>query len=539
MSADQPSPALLSTLVRTQADPHHARLAYARGRLRHTTGPLVAVATLLLAILAVAIVSRKGANHSRSWQGSKVAHSPVSAGSFVVDVAGPGAPFSRGAIGLSIEADELATSDLNSAHRSLVALMRLLGPAVLRIGGNSLDRSWWTTHTARPPAWATSVVTPTNLVALRGLLAATGWRVILGVDLGHFAPLRAANEVHVAQRVLGPRLLGIEIGNEPNDYGSALDHLRPSSYTVTRYLDELAVYEDDIRALSPQIRFYGPDVSASPTWLRSIASTPIGAPFAALTQHYYATTYSIAGRACQATSVPTASDLLSQSVRQEENRMLLTLTGAGRLAHRSTLITETNTTASCDVAGGPDTSPVFASALWSLDWALRAARAGVAGLNFHGYFGRCAPNAFSPICAPTAHAEAEGHVIARPEYYGLLAARQLEGGYFIPVRTLGYHPLNSLSIYATRHSDGAVSLAIDNFDARRPTLAHIQIPGYHHMVAKALTAPSITSTTGIRFIPASLGSHVGEHGSPSAASPNGRFNIIVPSSSAAIVTLYH
>ena len=103
-------------------------------------------------------------------------------------------------MGLSTEASELETDHLSAAHDRLVRLMRLLGPSVLRIGGNSVDLSWWDSDGEPPPPWATSTVTPADLATLRGLLTATGWRVLLGVDLGHFEPVRAADEARYARR---------------------------------------------------------------------------------------------------------------------------------------------------------------------------------------------------------------------------------------------------------------------------------------------------------------------------------------------------
>ena len=102
-----------------------------------------------------------------------------------------GRNFAQGAIGLSTETYEFGVHHLSATSRARIRLMRLLGPAVLRIGGNEFDESWWTSHNEPRPSWATNVVTPADLARLRGLLDATHWRVILGVNLGHFDPARA------------------------------------------------------------------------------------------------------------------------------------------------------------------------------------------------------------------------------------------------------------------------------------------------------------------------------------------------------------
>jgi hypothetical protein len=457
--------------------------------------------SLLVAALAFVLLLSGATGLARSQQrtghirgaAQRSPHEPL----LTVDATHTGKPFASGAVGLSIEAEELATHDLDMSDKSLVALMRLLGPSVLRIGGNSLDYSWWTSRDEQSPAWATNTVTPGDLVTLRELLSATGWHVILGVDLGHFDPMRAADEAHIARLILGGRLLGIEIGNEPNGYSNPSIGLRGSTYSVTAYLKDLSEYSAAIRAAAPSIHLYGPEVSVPTTWLTPIASDA-NLPFAELTEHFYPTTYSVPRGACKGTPIPTPLELLSSRVRERENNTLEVLIADGALAHIPTRISETNTTASCDASGAPETGPVFASALWSLDWALRAAEAGVSGINFHGSFSRCLPATFSPICTATTDSFGHAQVIARPEYYGFLAARQLEGGRFVPVDIARQDTVDDFTAYATVHAHGAITLAIDNFAPRGLSLL-LQAPGYTHATDESLTGPSISATSDVTF----------------------------------------
>jgi hypothetical protein len=372
-------------------------------------------------------------------------------------------------------------------------------------------------------------------------LAATGWRTILGVDLGHFDPARAADEASFAERILGSRLLALEIGNEPNYYGDFLDKFRPASYGVNDYLTELSAYSVAIHAAAPRLLLYGPDLGvgspALQTWLPAIASSKT-MPFATITQHYYPTQYNNAESRCEPTPIPTASELLSTEVRTRENTLLQMIVQAGQIAHRETRITETNTTGSCEAEDGPDTSPVFASALWSLDWVLRAASAGIAGLNFNGYFGICAPEGFNPICAPNFNSEIRGQVIARPEYYGLLAARQLEGGDFIPVDISGQSAQDDLTAYATESADGTIALAIENVSPDVPASVLIKAPEHARASDESLTAPSLGATTRVRFGHASVDAAGAIH--PRATvlpGAHGVFRLVLAPTSAAIVRL--
>jgi hypothetical protein len=419
----------------------------------------------------------------------------------------PADDFALGAVGLSAETDELENRDLSSENRSLIALMRGLGPGVLRVGGNSVDSSWWTSDDEAAPSWAKSVISPADLVQLANLLRATGWQVILAVDLGHFDPDRAANEVRAAVGIFGPRLLGFEVGNEPNNYASPLIRLRAASYSVGDYLGELAKYSAAMRAAGPTVRLYGPDLGsrALEAWLLAIASSST-VSFATITEHYYPTKYNVEKGSCEKTVVPTASELLSAQVRESENAALQILMRAGQLARRETRISETNTTASCDAAGGPRTSPVFASALWALDWVLRSASAGVTGVNFHGYYGRCLPEGVSPICASDSTSDAHIQMVARPEYYGLLAASQLEGGSFVPADVRAGSAQADLTAYATIHRNGMVTVAILNLAAYGRARVLVKVPGYHRARSESLLGRSINATGGVTLGGATINS---------------------------------
>ncbi len=413
-----------------------------------------------------------------------------------------GPTFALGAVGLSIEAQELASNDLRT-DRAPVPLMRMLGPGVIRIGGNSVDSSWWTSNGEPPPKWATRVLTPANLLGLRRLLATTHWRAILGVDLGHFEPARAAEEAASAKRILGHYLLGIEIGNEPHTYSAPWMKLRSSAYSPSNYLSELSAYTTAIHGVSPSLALYGPELS-SPPWLKAVAASPQN-PFAELTAHYYPTYYSVPGPGCPGTSLPTAAELLSPQIRQQETAWLESLVADGQLTHRPVRISETNTTASCDASGAPETGPVFASALWALDWILRASSMGVAALDFHSSFKTCTGVSFSPVCAP--HSRSAARVGPAPEYYGMWAARQLEGGRFVGVEISGQPPTSDITAYATEHPGGNLTLAIDNFSPTGSMSLTVQAAGYKQAVGVPLVAPSVSARTRITVGHGSIGAN--------------------------------
>lgn len=487
-------------------------------------------------VLAVFIVMLAGAG---TWVWARSAASVPLAPTVVlkVNTHRPGNAFDPGAVGLSIEASELETDHLSAAHERLARLLRLLGPSVLRIGGNSVDRSWWTSSGETPPPWATSTVTPADLQVLHGLLIATGWRVLLGVDFGHFESARAVDEARYAREILGADLVGIEIGNEPNDYARTEVDLRPSTYGVAEYLREAEAYRQALSASSPGVAIYGPALTQNSPW--SIQMGPSARMFAEITQHYYATSTCPGAPPPSGAPSPTAAGLLSPAVRRSEDVVVQALALTGRVTGRPTRIGETNSDA---CGGSASASPVFASALWSFDWALRASSNGVRGLNFHGGLGLCGSHSYSPICASNDDRE----VTAQPEYYGLLAARQLEGGRFVPTYLATPDPVPDLTTWATLAPGGALRIAIDDLATTGPDQpVRIAIPDYGAGTEEMLIGSSVEARTGIIL----GGNSVTTEGqwrprqvrlsrSERASSTTDVFSVVVHPASAVIVTLH-
>ncbi|MHB8241793.1 MAG: hypothetical protein ACYDHN_07355 [Solirubrobacteraceae bacterium] len=429
---------------------------------------------------------------------TKAPATPTAAGATLsVEAGRPGATFARGAVGLSLEAHELDSGRITSAHSRLVRLMRLLGPSVLRIGGGSVDLAWWTSNGEAAPQWARSTITPADLSSLHGLLRATGWRVLLGVNLGHYEPSRAADEARYAKRILGSELAGIEIGNEPNDYGHTPPALRPSTYSIGEYLHEAATYDQALTAAAPGVDIAGPALTKANAWLVEMGTD--AHMFDSLTQHYYPI------KACGPAALPsnlkpTAAELLSPAVRAEEDQLLGVLAGAGARVGRSTRIGETNSVA---CPGNTDASPAFAGALWALDWALRAGSSGAVGVNFHGDLGVCRVYTESPICASGFKAARAGELLPTPEYYGLLAAEQLEGGRFVPTRLSG-SSLTNMTAWATVSSKGTIRIALDNFSSTgRTQPVSVSTSGYV-VFEQTLSASSLEADTHIALGGASV-----------------------------------
>lgn len=259
--------------------------------------------------------------------------------------------------------------------------------------------------------------------------------MVLGVNLKHADPVRAADEASYARRILGSALAAIEIGNEPDHYGIA----------EGAYLARFDRYARVVRAAVPGVRLAGPDAaSGDRPWLARFARHEAGRrEISMITFHNYPESACDGGR-------PTIAELLSLGAVRSEGAAAAAVVAAGRRDGVPALIDETN---SAVCWGYPGVSDVYASALWAVDYALLLARLGVDGVDFHARIAGCNP--YSPFCAPP-HAS---HLVARPEFYGLRALEQVGAGAFLDV---GDPSPRTLRAYALRSGHGALTVLLDN-----------------------------------------------------------------------------
>ena len=134
---------------------------------------------------------------------------------------------------------------------------------------------------------------------------------------------------------------------------------------------------------------------------------------------------------------------------------------------------------------------MFASALWSLDYTLLLAHAGLASVEFQGRIAGCAP--YSPLCTGR-HGAA---LFARPDFYGLLAVQQLLPGAFSSSPT----PTAASSTPSPWNaSTGALSVVLDNLSGPVAVALHLPGPGYRSAAETVLRTSSprgLAATGGI------------------------------------------
>jgi len=392
-------------------------------------------------------------------------------------------------MGLSYESAQLANpAFFSSANKQLIELFRGLSPSGnLRIGGGSSE---FTTYSNADPSGAPpfevfgpdtsktvkhGTVTPAlSLRNLREFLDATEWSCLYGLNLGQGTKENAAAEAAAAHRILGPRLMAFQIGNEPDSFRN---RYRPASYGPADYIAEWNSFHDAIVAVTPGARFAGPDFSNKLAYLTAFAEeAPKHKDVVLLTGHYYA-------------MGPAGSQDATLEQLLEPNPKLATLHEAGfpviaeamKKAHLPFRMSEGN---SCWDGGKPGVSDTLASALWCADMMLRFAELGWCGVNLHG-----GGNGFY---TPIAGAPSTGFT-RRPEYFGMQFGQSFAGASFLATTSTGAGQVNT---YTLEDEKGRRRVAIVN---KSDAPVSVELPSRAGVKAMRLGGPSLASKEGTTF----------------------------------------
>jgi hypothetical protein len=461
------------------------------------------------------------------------AHAAAAPAVITISPTTTGTSLTAASAGLSFEASDLALPGFTDGD--LASYLDTISPSsVMRIGGNTVDETFWTSTGAAAPSWAIATITPADLTALAGLARASGWKVILGVNLKEYNPAGAANEAQYAQAALGSSLQAIEIGNEPDLY---------SQYESdpSQYLTDFAAYVSAIRQAAPGVPIEGTDAAGAPdgSFQQAFVSAQKALPapqINELTSHYYP----LASTSCGGS--PTIAQLLGTTVRDDEQSEADQAVAATAPLNVPAVIDEGNSVV-CE--GQQGVSNVFASALWEIDDQLVTARQGVAGDYMHGTVVQCDSAQplfmyYTPLCAPTAADAAAGDLAAQPEYYGLAAVRAVGTGAFLNLSNPVWADVRA---YAVQHSDGAMSVVLDDVDnpsTTGPTTVQLDLGASYGWASQVDLSASggLTATSGITL----GGQAVQASGALPAPNPDGfdvggdTVTVTVPAGSAEILT---
>jgi uncharacterized protein (TIGR03437 family) len=398
--------------------------------------------------------------------------SALSAASTAATVTVSGTP--AGAIGpafagLSYEKSQMANSFFSPQNASAIGLFRLIGPSLLRIGGNSVDKTTWV---ATGKGRTSGQVAPSDIDALAGFLKATGWQVLYGTNLGQSTPALAADEIAYAVQALGSSLYGIEVGNEVDLFHG---NYFPSDWSFTDYLTLWQSFVAAIRQRSPNVPLTGPVASSNISGYVAPFAKAEGRNVILLSDHYYRANGQLPTSTIDLLVSPDAN-IVTQA------KAMLAVSQSVDVPYR---FAETN---SYYNGGAPNVSDSYASALWVIDHLFACALNGAQGINLHGGGNGLG---YTPI------ADSNGTVVAaRPEFYGVTLFT-LAGQGMLLKTAISAGGLNA-SAYTIQAPDGSLSIFINNKDTAQTLSATVQLPrSAASAQAIQMTGPSLDATAGV------------------------------------------
>jgi hypothetical protein len=453
-----------------------------------------------------------------------------------------GAVMAPGFVGVSLEYGALHVytgRNPLAVNPVLVDLLKGLAPGqtpVLRIGGNSADYSWWPVRGAIAPPGVKYAITPGWLRTTQALAAATGAKLIMGVNMAGNRPALAAAEARALLQGIGRKYLqDLEIGNEPDLYGSPryrdrrgkVYFARGRKYSYRMFTGEFARW----RAALPSLPVAGP-AFAQLTWLKGLGQFLRGEPQLKLvTIHRYPLRAGVTDPSSDI--YPSIANLLTDRAASGVAQALAPYAATVHARGLPFRVDEMN---SASNSGQPGTSDTFASALWVLDTLFNLARVGVDGVNLHSLPG--AAYELFTFSQPGATWQAFVH----PEYYGMLTFAQAfpPGARLLPVTAPG----GPLKVWATRGADGHTRVVLINKDPSADYQVQLQVPGadpLHSASLERLAAPGLGSTNGVTLGGQSFGDATTSGILPPpqtqpALAFNGSYAVDLPPGSAVLLT---
>ncbi len=409
------------------------------------------------------------------------------------------------------------------------------GPFVLRIGGDSADRTRWLPSFRFEPAWVFPL-TPAIVRSTGEMVRDLGLRLILDLNLITGSPRLGAVWARAAEQALPPgSISGFEVGNEPDLYNrqywmqtTELGRALPTVLNAAGYVRDFGAYRRALAAAVPGMPLIGPAVGNAVLdsgWIaRLLRQSHAG--LGVVSAHRYP--YS----ACvppTSPAFPTLGRLLSERATAG---MASGIRSVARLVHRAGLrlrLTEIN---SVTCGGLPGVSDSFATALWAPDALFSFLRAGVDGVNVHVRA--------NTINAPFAFTAA-GRLIARPLMYGLIAfVRTLGPGAELVRLHIGNRHRVHLKAWGVRVAGGRLHiLLIDK--GHRPAVVDLHLPGATGVATvQRLVAPSASARSGVSLAGRHLdaaGQWVGRSSIDVVGRGTSGYRVAVPRYSAALVSV--
>lgn len=388
---------------------------------------------------------------------------------------------------------EYALGNPGAPNRAFFQFMRNLPPSILRLGGNSQDNTCWDKKDAPHADWCQAEILPGDLKLYSQAAQATGWHLILGINLKQNAPAWALGEVSegVRRNVAPGEIADMELGNEPSLFPR--DGSRPRNYSPEDHAKEFAAYAQALKenSFAKQFSLAGPAQCCS--WentkdLETFMSGVSRKNLQLLTVHEYVKTV------CGGRLVTIPELLAPETTSSFVDRAKDWIAAAHRFGIPIALA-ETNS-ASC--GGMTGVSNAFASAVWGLDYMFETAEEGFRYINFHMSY-KTGGSAYNPIVTAGAK-DSSGHWsytnIAEPLYYAMYAfAHNASGERLVPASI--ETSANVLTHAVTSCRGCAVKVFVINKDTAASGQVHVSVAGRKSPASLLfLQAPNLSSTAG-------------------------------------------
>ncbi|WP_146238900.1 hypothetical protein [Arthrobacter livingstonensis] len=374
----------------------------------------------------------------------------------------------EGLAGLSMDTDHLVDMHMDPALSNFAEILKMSGDPVIRFGAQAVDRRFFWTSTDEPipnwevvPAYSNDKrkvikITPDTLKNLKNLLDQGNARVLMAVDMGHYDPARAADFAKWAHKILGNRMVGISLGNEPNGYNRVAYKylaLRPADYTFDDWATEVRAYSAAIAKTAPGVKVVGPQ-AYSEVWWKGYAGLDLPNEGALTFHNYPLSTCDAPANSDQARTITNA---LSRQLSDYSANYAASAVKAAAGHDIPVWNSETNIS-TC--FGSNEILKTHASAMWTINFAMRSATEGVTQLNFHGGLEACKGGApGSPLCDSGPYNKPNGTLTMRPQYYGIMMVNKLGSGDFLRSEVAGNE---NIYAYPVKHKDGTMGVMVVN-----------------------------------------------------------------------------
>ncbi|OZJ05201.1 hypothetical protein BZG36_02443 [Bifiguratus adelaidae] len=330
-----------------------------------------------------------------------------------------------------LKVDEFVThkfklNDINKAFDT----MHEGGCPEIRLGGTSQDYAFYdpsssfTFNTTDPFLFnSRSFFGPRFFDILAQITAQINTTWTMGLNLATAYPNadQVVGMVEAAQKTLGNQLVGLELGNEPDQYGLALYHVRTRKWNIEEYVHQFQVFSTDIQNnLTRQL--------SSPLWRGAVFGYSwsidellqtdylrlVRPEINAITRHAYAESACFLNQ-----SIPSMQALVNKT--NTRRMMSKYITEIQKTVDNGIpyVMGETN---SISCYGYPGISDTFGSAVWLVDFLLQLAAHNVSQALVHSTV-----RASYSVIAPTSWDTRVNHPsqwVTKPVFYGMLVVAE-------------------------------------------------------------------------------------------------------------------